>query len=196
VSDRLAVFAYGSLVSGASAGRTLGRPIEDPVPARLRGHRRRWTLVRDNLRSEKTFARADDGTLPSFFLGLNLELAAAREDGPNGALIEVSEGELRRLDLRELRYDRIEVTGEVGSDGAGGFDRVFVYVAKPAHHAPDPPEGALVIATYAREVETAFASLGAGELERYRSTTDRCPVELVEAVLVRDRIPEGNPREW
>ena len=75
MSPRLALFAYGSLVSPASAARTLGRPVEAPAPARLPGWRRRWSLARDNLRSEKTFARAD-GSAPPYFLGLNIEPTA------------------------------------------------------------------------------------------------------------------------
>ena len=56
---RLAVFAYGSLASLASAERTLGRPVEPGGQVRLAGWRRRWSLARDNLLSEKTFARAE-----------------------------------------------------------------------------------------------------------------------------------------
>src|SRR5687768_8358758 len=94
MSSRLAVFAYGSLVSLVSAERTLGRPVESAGPARLAGWWRGWSQARDNLRSEKTFARAD-GTTPSHCLGLNVEPRPG--PGPNGALIEVTEAELDRL---------------------------------------------------------------------------------------------------
>ena len=100
---RLAVFGYASLVSPASAAETLGRTIDAPMPARLEGFSRGWTLGRDNLRSEKTFARAD-GSLPRFCLGLNLERAGADRARANGALLEVTKAELERLDLREMRY--------------------------------------------------------------------------------------------
>jgi cation transport regulator ChaC len=191
-AGRLAVFAYGSLVSAPSAALTLERPVEEVVPARLAGWHRRWSLARDNLRSEKTFARADDGTVPPFFLGLSLEPDALGA-GPNGVLVEVTEEELDRLDLREIRYDRMDVTGAAGETG---FDRVYTYVAKPEHHRPTPPAGALIIATYLEAVETAFRGLGGDQLELYRETTGPPPVEVVEAVLVEDRIPEGNPRAW
>jgi cation transport regulator ChaC len=194
--ERLAVFAYGSLVSAPSAAHTLGRPVDRSVRARLPGWRRRWSLCRDNLRSEKTFALAADGAVPPFFLGLNLERDETAGDSPNGALIAISDAEAERLDGREMRYDRVEVTGDVSGGGAGAFDHVFAYIAKPERHAAKPPHGAVVNAAYARAVEAAFADLGPGELDLYRDTTEPCPVEVVEAVLVRDEIPPGNPRGW
>lgn len=189
---QFAVFAYASLVDPASARETLARGVE-VEPARLEGWRRRWSVARDNLATEKTFA-LDDGSLPPFCLGLNVE----RRDGGdalNGALIRVSAPELDRLDRRELRYDRVEVTGAVDRLPAG-LDRVFAYTAKPERFALQPPDGAVIIAPYLRTVEAAFANLGQGQLEAYRRTTDRPPVPVVEAVLVADRIPAGNPRAW
>lgn len=193
---RIGVFAYGSLVSAPSAAGTIGRELRAHRPARLAGWRRRWTLVRDNLNSEKAFAIDPGGRLPRWILGLNLE---PEEDGdageaPNGALLELSEAELARLDLREMRYDRIDVTARV--DGCEGFDLVVAYRAKPEHHAPAPPPGAVVLASYLRAVEGAFAALGGGELDAYRRSTPAPPVEAVEALLVEDRIPPGNPRAW
>jgi hypothetical protein len=191
---RLAVFAYGSLVSAASAGRTLGRGVEPASNARLPGWQRGWTQARDNLSSEKTFARGD-GTTPPYCLGLNVE-PDAHGDGPNGTLIEVSGPELERLALREIRYDRVEVTDVVAAEHSHSFDRVFTFTAKPGNLAPTPPPGAVVLASYLRAVEAAFASLGPAELALFRETTAPLAVEVVEAVLVRDRIPPGNPTDW
>ena len=193
MSARLAVFAYGSLASLASAERTLGRPVESAGPARLAGWRRSWSQARDNLRSEKTFARAD-GTTPSHCLGLNIERRTG--PGPNGALIEVTEEELDRLAVREIRYDRVEVTAAIAPGEPLAFDRVVTFTAKRENHAETPPAGAVILASYARAVEAAFDALGPGQLELFRQTTDPPPVEVVEGVLVRDRIPAGNPREW
>ena len=193
--SRLAVFGYASLVSPASAALSLGRPVEPAAMGRLEGWRRRWTTYRDNLASEKTFA-LDDGTLPPFVLGLNIERDPACE-GANGALIEIDQAEADRLDVRELRYDRIDVTPDVRMDGdTASFDRVIAYVAKPHHHAPEPPDGAIMIAPYLATVREAFAALGADHLERFEATTDPPPVDVVEATLVRDEIPPGNPRDW
>jgi cation transport regulator ChaC len=187
----LGVFGYGSLVLPESAAMTLGRPVPEPRPAMLRGWRRRFSQARDNLTCEKTFALAD-GRRPEWILGLNVE-RTEEEAGPvNGAVIELTEAELERLGLREIRYDLVEVTGLVVADALP--DRVVTFTAKEAHFAPEPPAGAVILASYARAVEEAFEALG--QLDHYRATTLPYPVERVEAELVRDEIPEGNPRAW
>lgn len=194
--SRLAVFGYASLVSSASAAETLGRPV-NPARARLRGMRRRWSTVRDNRAVEKTFARADSGEIPPFVLGLNVEPSDEAGEGLNGVLIEVTEAELERLDLRELRFRRNDVTASIEpADGPLEFDRVVAYSARPENFAPEPPAGAVILAPYVRTVERCFAELGPAELERFRRTTGDPPVEVIDAVLVRDQIPPGNPRSW
>jgi hypothetical protein len=172
----------------------MARTVE-PIPARLGGWQRRWSQVRDNLRAEKTFAIEPGGAVPPWILGLNLEPAPGtpQAEGPNGVLIEVTAAELTALDRRELRYDRLEVDLSGYGDR---FDKVFAYTAKAAHFAPNPPPGAAIVAAYARTVEQAFAAIGSPELETYLATTGPPPVDLIDAVLIRDRIPPGNPRDW
>jgi hypothetical protein len=195
VSGRTALFAYGSLVSAASAARTLGRPVEGVAAARLPGWRRRWSQVRDNLATEKTFAHAETGVVPPHCMGLNLEPDPGGA-GPNGVLLEVTEPDLERLALREIRYDRIDVSDAAPGDAARAFDRIVTFVAKRENFAPAPPPGAVVLAPYVRAVEAAFGTIGAGELDLFHATTGPPPVEVIEAVLVRDAIPPGNPRDW
>lgn len=197
--SRLAVFGYASLVDAASAAETLGRPVELAALARLEGWARGWTVARDNRAAEKTFARLD-GSLPGHCLGLNLS-PDPDAPPPNGVLIEVTEAELTRLDGRELRYRRVEVTESIVAEPSTGvpaadFDAVYAYRARPEHHAPSPPAEAVIIATYPATVEAAFAALGPEHLDLYRATTVPPPVEMIEARLVVDRIPEGNPRAW
>jgi cation transport regulator ChaC len=191
----LAVFGYGSLVLAESASMTLGRTVAAPRPAALRGWRRRFSQCRDNLAVEKCFALAD-GSRPRWILGLNVEQGEDDAGPVNGALIQLEgQAELDRLALRELRYLAVDVTAMV--DVSGELPkRVFVFTARPEHHAPDAPDGAVILATYARALEAAFTALGEGELERFRETTGPYPVERVEATLVEDAIPEGNPRAW
>ena len=96
--------------------------------------------------------------------------------------------------MREIRYDRVEVTGLV--DGEGLPARIVTYTAKEWHFRPEPPPDAVILANYANAVEAAFRAMGEGELQAYLATTGPCPVERVEATLVLDRIPAGNPRAW
>jgi hypothetical protein len=194
--SRIAVFGYASLVSAASAAQTLGRQVEFAAVARLQGWSRGWTLGREQATSEKTFARLD-GTVPRFCLGLNIdrdETAAA----PNGVLIKLSEAELKRLDLREIRYLREDVTDAIAvtSGDADAIDTIVAYRARPERHHPTPPDDAIIVATYPTTIEAAFAELGPEELDVYRQTTAAPPVEVTEARLVADAIPEGNPRAW
>lgn len=194
---RLAVFGYGSLVSRTSVAETLGHDAAPPLPARLAGWRRRWSLVRDNARAEKGFEPIKgDGF--DYCLGLNLERApdAADDEWPNGALVEITEAELERLDLRELRYDRVEVTADVRCEEEPGFTAVFAYTAKAENFAAHPPPRAVVLASYLRACEAAFEELGSDALAAFARTTEPLPVEVVEARLVRDAIPPGNPRAW
>ncbi len=116
-------------------------------------------------------------------------------------LIALSEPELERLDLREIRYHRVEVTDAVAAEAADGtpppgFEAIYTYTARPEHHHPTPPPDAIVIATYPATIEAAFAELGPDQLELYRATTAAPPVEVTPATLVADRIPAGNPRRW
>jgi Gamma-glutamyl cyclotransferase, AIG2-like len=188
----LGLFGYGSLVLHESASMTLGRPAGELRPVGLHDWRRRFSQRRDNLTCEKTFECAG-GWRPEWILGLNVE-EGEDEAGPvNGVVIEVTEAELDRLDLREIRYDRVDVTGSVAGEDLP--ERIVTYRAKPFHFAPEPPEDSVILRTYAEAVETGFEVLGARELDHYLATTPY-PVERVDAELVVDRIPEGNPRAW
>ena len=66
----------------------------------------------------------------------------------NGAVIELTEEELARLAIREIRYDAVDVTEQV--DGRGLPERVWTFTAKEGHFAPEPPEDAVILAAYAR----------------------------------------------
>jgi cation transport regulator ChaC len=192
----IAVFGYASLVSAPSASQTLARQVDFAAVARLEGWARRWTLGREQATSEKTFARLD-GSVPRFCLGLNIdrdEFARA----PNGVLIELSEAELERLDLREIRYLREDVTDQitVTSGDADGIDTVYAYRARPERHHPTAPDDAIIVATYPAAIEAAFQALGPEQLALYRETTASPPVDVVDAELIADRIPPGNPRAW
>jgi len=192
-ANKLGLFGYGSLVLPESTSMTLGRPVGPVRHAHLRDWRRRFSQRRDNLTCEKTFECAD-GRRPEWVLGLNVE-DGEDEAGPvNGVVIELSEAEFDRLDVREIRYDHTDVTGSV--EGAELPERIFTYTAKEFHFAPQPPEDAVILATYAEAVERGFDALGPGELDDYLATTGPYPVERVKATLVVDHIPDGNPRAW
>ncbi len=191
--SRLGLFGYGSLVVPESAAMTLGHDPGELRPVRLRDWRRRFSQRRDNLTCEKTF-ECDGGRRPEWVLGLNVEQGEDDAGPVNGVVIELTESELDRLDIREIRYDRVDITGSI--DGEDLPERIVTYTAKEFHFATEPPEDAVILATYAAAVEQGFEALGPGELDHYLRTTGPAPVERVKATLVIDQIPEGNPRAW
>ena len=188
----LAVFGYGSLVSRASAARTLGPAAGTPIPATLHGWRRGFNQARRNREVEKTFAREDTGEVPEWILGLGI--APSPDGWVNGALIELGVEAAERLDLREVRYERVDVTDRV--EPLPGGLTVFTYEPRTENRAPEPPPGSVILGSYLGTVEAAFDELGPGELERFRASTEIPAVELVEGRLIRDEIPPGNPRDW
>lgn len=194
--ESTALFAYGSLVHPESVAMTLGRSPIETSSANLRGWRRRFSVRRDNHGSEKTFSRLD-GTLPEWILSLNLEPDRDSDPGPNGVLIEVCEAELVRLDRREIRYRRADVTADVQTASPGpSFERVVAYVAQPENLAVEIPPGSVVLRSYVEAVERAFTYLGADALAAFRATTEPPGAEVVDAQLAGGDIPPGNPRDW
>ena len=195
--ERVAVFGYGSLVSRASIAETLGHEAPTPSPARLAGWRRRWSIYRVNTAHEKVFERVD-GEPFKHVVGLNIERApdAAEAEWPNGALIELTEAELARLDRREGRYDRVEVEPATAiTDGGSGIRPRLCLHGEATHFAAETPPNAIIMATYVQACEAAFNELGPGSWEEFVATTGEFPAPVVEARVV-DEIPEGNPRAW
>jgi hypothetical protein len=189
---KLGLFGYGSLVLHESASMTLRRPAGELRPARLHDWRRRFSQRRDNWTCEKTF-ECLRGWRPEWILGLNVEEGEDDAGPVNGVVIELTEAELDRLDIREIRYDRVDVNDSVEGDDLP--ERIVTYKAKPFHFAPEPPENSIILATYAAAVEQGFENLGPDELDHYFATTPY-PVDRHQATLVIDKIPDGNPRAW
>ena len=84
------------------------------------------------------------------------------------------------LDLREQRYDRVEVTESVLADGVS-FDRVYAFTAKEGHFAAEAPANAIIMASYVRACEAAFS-----ELPYARQVAERFGTRHVEEVVTPD----------
>ena len=121
--SRSASSATARSCSPRAPAMTLGRPVAEARPAQLRelapplvpGARQ------PDLREDLRAAPADAG--PSGSWG---STSSDGEDagGPvNGVVIELTEAELDRLDLREIRYDRADVTGLGRRRGPARADR-------------------------------------------------------------------------
>jgi gamma-glutamylcyclotransferase (GGCT)/AIG2-like uncharacterized protein YtfP len=163
------VFGYASLVAAP-----------DGVPACLRGHRRVWGVAMDNavaIPGYKVY-ELPDGTRPAAAVAF-LDLERAGDAVVDGALLEVDDAGLARLDARERQYERVDVSAQI--DGGGVGDRpVWTYVGRApgrARVAAGRAGGAEVVVqrAYVDLVEAAFAALGGQALERYRASTELPP---------------------
>ncbi len=177
------VFGYGSLVCRPSLATYLGRePVagRDWSVARLGGFRRLWNTAMDNGTAEPgaRFWVRPDGNRPAgtvTYVGLLPDQSAH----VNGSVFHVSRRELHRLDGREGRYRRADVTvalhSEMDLDGA----RVFAYLPRldaMARHSASVARGTDRIARIYRDrVVAGFERVGPAFLAEYRATTGALP---------------------
>ena len=182
-------FGYGSLVSPASLGATLGRPVvpgEGWAEAVLHGYGRRWNYGIGHHRGRWTDADGTERTVTIVALGL---VAAVRESA-NGVVVAVDDAELARLDHRERHYDRVDVTGLVDVVGAGPSsahgERIVTYVPRRSaierYESARDAGAAAIEQRYWDLVEGAFVALGPDRLERYRRTTSPPDVPVLPVV--------------
>lgn len=167
------VFGYGSLMSSASAARTLGRePVL--VPAVLRGWRRSWTAATPTALDRRYRCTACGGVPPGSMVVLDLVRDPAGTCA--GVVLACDERELAALDERERRYERVELDrATLRGDLPEG--RVWTYCRRSEHVLGEGAD-AWVAAGYLEVVERAAALLPGG-LDAYRADT------LAPAVPVR-----------
>jgi cation transport regulator ChaC len=181
------VFGYGSLVSPASFGRTLGRSLQmgvDVFPAELHGFGRRWNYGVLHVTAMTIGERPAERTIVA------LGVVESTEESVNGVVGWVDEHELIELDLRERHYDRVDVTDRIIVDESGGGRQpgaVMVYVPRPeaiAHYeSARRRRVAAIERRYWDLVDTAFADLGSDHHTRFHATTP--PPDVPIEVLVR-----------
>lgn len=194
------VFGYGSLVSPASLGSTLGRSIHDivAIPADLLGFGRRWNYGSLTLRGTWW----DDDVLVSGTV-ISLGLEAAEHERCNGVIVRVTDEELARLDWRERDYQRTDVTDQIrlGADSGTGqigvgemavgetevSGRVVTYVPRASaidrYLAARDAGRAAVRRTYWELVHDAFTELGRAALDRFTTQTPAPDVPVAEVRL-------------
>jgi len=181
------VFGYGSLVSPASAARTIGRrvvPGIDAAPAELRGYLRRWNY--GSLTQRGTWSR-DGDLVRGLVVALGLEPDADATCA--GVVLRVDADELARLDQREAGYDRTDVTALVGVEAPDAFvdGRVVTYVPRPSavsrYVAARDAGTAAVRRDYWDLVHGAFDALGPGQLDRFVATTPLPDVPVADVHL-------------
>lgn len=181
------VFGYGSLVSPASAGRTIGREFVlgvDAAIATLPGHRRRWNY--GSLTQRGTWHH-DGAAVHGVVVALGLE--AAPDASCGGVILRVDGAELARLDRREVDYDRTDVTAivRVSPDGPRPDGPVVTYVPRPSaverYRAARDAGRAVVRRDYWDLVHGAFDALGPGQLDHFVASTPAPDVPVADVDL-------------
>jgi hypothetical protein len=172
-----AIVGYGSLLSRASAEKTLGRRYDGPFErCHVAGWRRSWDIGMPN----ETFYYAGDAgkVVPRKILYLNV-----RPDP--GALLNVvlfvADGaERAAMDAREWIYEPKVVTADLRGVTVTGGDAVM-YVALPEHEVRgvDDPAEAAVRATYLRIVQDGLDATDDAFRAEFERTSDPAPAHLI-----------------
>lgn len=140
------VFGYGSLILRESAAKTLGRTVAeaDHIDAVLVDHRVCWGTPVQVLMGENFDMPAE---------AVFLDLQAQPGVHCCGAVFQVTEDELAKIDLRERQYTRINVSEYLipAIDG-----EVFAYFRDS--HVDPPSEHAVVMRRYHAMIEQALAA--------------------------------------
>jgi hypothetical protein len=155
------IFGYGSAMSVESANRTLCRESASEVNmsvVRLRDYTRVWHYL-----ASVMFNDAPEHVIDLAFLDLQPQLGASC----NGVLIEVTDDELARFDIRETGYDRVDVSEGVSDLPESG--RVFAYIGSSP--SMDRLKTAVIASQYERMVQDAARHIGDEFLAEFIETT-------------------------
>lgn len=165
------VFGYGSLMNPLSAEKTLHRPLcrEDFHCAVLHDYVRSWTAP-GCIRLQK------NGSIrPCDALFLDLSHSPGR--CCNGVVVEVSEVELLRLDIREQGYERCVVELEFTG---GHCQEAFTYVMP---ECTKQYEG-VIAAQYKQMIDEALRAFPADFAAEFWQTTQPSAAAIVEGEYV------------
>ncbi len=176
------VFGYGSLVDPAEIALTLGHATNIVYPVYLNGYTRDWSVVVDNLAMPRRFKVTSTGLEPKLVVALNV-YKSNKPTNPNGIIFEVTDNDLKQMDIRESHYERIDVTADI----TGAPDGIVYTYSGLTHHILSADETAItdiiLPGSYMDVVEKGFAALGEDMLAEYRASTVVSAVPVFESIL-------------
>jgi hypothetical protein len=165
---RVYVFVYGSLLDPASVSRTVQRPVtpDDLLDAVLLDHERDWG-IRIPVQSVSL-----GGPVNARFLDVVPRPGAY----VNGAVLAVSDADLRHLAAREAQYDVVDVSAQAIAPIPPGAT-VVTFRGRADHRHDRPGVRSAVPERYREWVERTVAGRGALFAERFARTTAAPPPE-------------------
>lgn len=172
-----AIVGYGSLLSRASAEKTLGRPYDGPFErCHVSGWRRSWDIGMPN---ETFYYDGPAGrVIPRKILYLNVR----PQPGAllNVVVFVVDERERAAMHAREWIYEPTVVTAALRGVRVTGGDAIM-YVARPEYvvRGVESPDDAAVRATYLEIVQDGLEAMDSGFRAEFEQTTDPAPAHLV-----------------
>lgn len=197
------VFGYASLVALEDAGA---------LPGRLRGYRRCWGVAMNNWEGgedAKHWLDRATGERPRIRVAY-LDLREQEGSSVNGLALPVDADRLAELDVREINYERVEVTDAFEPTPAAEHSaatgpatdrpmRVFVYVGLPTarerYRQGVAEDNVFVAGDYASSVRRAFEGLGQDAVPEFERTTDPSPFPERDLRVVLPASIEGfSPR--
>lgn len=182
------IFGYGTLADPQDALVQRAAGEDQPVFGHLSGFRRRWNVAMENcapLNDHEHYVDAHTGErLDIFAVALNIEPGDGR---PNGLAIPVDERWIPEFELRELHYDRIDVSAafepalplpvwtfsanaQARKDFARGLEEGRAFIRRGYHE----------------RVLRTFRSLGPEQWSAFQASTDPplCPLADLEHVTL------------
>jgi gamma-glutamylcyclotransferase (GGCT)/AIG2-like uncharacterized protein YtfP len=189
-ADRHHVFGYGSLLERHGGA-------DGPMICELAGYRRVWNVAMDNTRTlpgYKHYVDRDTGARGPWFVTF-LNIVPDPDATVNGAMFEVDEALLERLDRRERNYERIDVSSHIADAVAG---RVWAYVgSRPAVQRFElgcRTGRAVISRDYRDRVREDFAAAGADALARFDELTDPVPCPILDLERIDHPPALSDPR--
>lgn len=170
-AGKVGLVGYGSLTSKESMEVTLGRPYKGPFEIiHLNDYQRRWNLLAPNPGFVYCIIQPDT-IQPEAGVFLNIEERPG--NALNACLFVIEESDLPGFDLRERRYQRIDVSNQIEEYTIVG-GAVFAYIGLP-EFTQEPeinnPTKHFISQNYLNTIEDAFSSLGEEFESEFIATT-------------------------
>jgi len=158
------IFGYGSLINLQSAAKTLGRTVKDSevLIVDAKNYTRVWRLVTQVIVSE-----CRDKPVNAVFL----DIADQSEKELNGILIKVSINELKKLDIREKDYRRIDITNYIHPQVQDS--KVFTYQGKPEFFVENFTNP-IILTQYLNVLHQGIQHWGKEFFDKFEATTQPC----------------------